>query len=182
MSSSKDSYMIILNDQKSNSNFEKTLKKYTETLNFGVLECPNCHSSDYIRWGTYERGVTYYKNQTIYSETIILQRIRCKSCGKTHALLSFGIVPYKQLTDEVIIDLLNDYNTFLFSDHTILHLKKQFRKYFVSYLSTILKTTSVSTILQKLKSNKNDILLRFITLNGRCFMQIRLGFLSLCPL
>lgn len=173
--------MIILNAQKSNSNFKKTLNKYTETLNFGVLECPNCHSNDYIRWGTYERGITYYKNRTIYSEIVIIQRIRCKSCGKTHALLPFGIVPYKQLTDEVIIDLLNDYNTFLFSDHTILYLKKQFRKFF-PYLSTILKTNSISTILQKLKSNKDDILLRFITLNGRCFMQIKLGSLSLCPL
>ena len=39
-------------------------------------------------------------------EVLKIQRIRCKSCLRTHTLLLDLIVPYKQLNMELIIDIL----------------------------------------------------------------------------
>ena len=95
--------MIVLNPSKVKLKFQEKLDIYKDMKNFGSLECPCCHSKEYILWGFYERGITYMKQAQIYSETVKIQRVRCKSCGKTHAILPFGIVPYKQLTDEIFL-------------------------------------------------------------------------------
>lgn len=176
--------MIVLNHQKIKSNFEENLQIYEKTLNFNHLECPYCHSKEYIRWGFYERGVIYKKNNKIFQEIMIIQRIKCKSCNKTHALLPFGIIPYRQLTDEVIIDIIidNENEELYFSLDTVKKLKKQFNKYFLPYLITLLNTKNLKVIMNKLKNEKEVILIRFIKETKRCFMQIKLGWLLLCPL
>lgn len=147
-------------------------------INFGDLECPCCHSKEYIRWGFYERSVVYIKEDKEYSEIIKIQRIQCKSCGRTHALLPFGIVPYKQLTDEVILKLLlNETENKIFSEEVINYYKKQFRKYHYSNLSTMLKIRNGKGILLKIKEQKEEILSRYIKEHGKCFMQIKMGYL-----
>lgn len=170
--------MIVLNPSLVKSKFQEKLKLYKEMINFGSLECPCCHSKEYIKWGFYERGITYFNNSILSSEIIEIQRIRCKSCGKTHALLPFGIVPYKQLTDEVLIELLlNEIEEEIFSTEVIDSYKKQFYKYHYSNLSTMLKTRNVKEILKCLKEQKDEILSRYIKKYGKCFMQIKIGCL-----
>ncbi|MCM1557856.1 MAG: DUF6431 domain-containing protein [Anaeroplasma bactoclasticum] len=176
--------MIVLNIQKIKSNFEKKLQIYEKSLNFNHLECPCCHSNEYIRWGFYERGVIYKKNHKIFQEIIVIQRIKCKSCNRTHALLPFGIIPYRQLTDEVIIDMItgNENEELYFSLDTVQKIKKQFKKHFLPYLITFLNTTNLQVIMNQLQYEKEKILVRFIKETKRCFMQIKLGQLMLCPL
>lgn len=170
--------MIVLNPSLVKSKFQKKLKIYKEMKNFGSLECPCCHSKEYIRWGFYERGVVYIKEDKEYSETINIQRIRCRSCGRTHALLPFGIIPYKQLTDEVLIELLlNEKEEELFSKEVIDYYKNQFYKYHYSNLSTMLKTRNVREIIKCLKEQKDKILSSYIKEYGKCFMQIKIGCL-----
>ena len=43
---------------------------------------PLLSSKEYIRWGFYERGVVYIKEDKEYSETINIQRIRCRTYGR----------------------------------------------------------------------------------------------------
>lgn len=180
---SRGNLMIILNNKKINQNFSEILRKYQNQINFCSLQCPNCESHEYILWGTYERGVTYFKNGELTSEVIVIQRIRCKSCHKSHALLPFGIIPYKQLTDEVMIMLLSkDNDITYYSEDIITTYKKQFKKTCYPYLVTILKEVKTSQILKLLKTEKNKILTKFINETNKCFMQIKLGCLGICPL
>lgn len=173
--------MIILNSTNVNTNFENNLNSYKNILNFTCLECPCCHSKEYIKWGFYERGVTYMKNGRIHSETVSIQRILCKSCNKTHAILPLGIVPYKQLTDEILISLLLDETIVeYFSDDMIRYYKKQFLKCHFSYLSTLLKVHDYKKILCLIQKKKKNILSQYIRRHNRCFMQIKLGVLGFC--
>ncbi len=58
------SIMIALNLEKIKSNlpssFQEQLKVYSEILNYGPLQCPHCHSSNVICWGSYERNVIFF--------------------------------------------------------------------------------------------------------------------------
>lgn len=174
--------MLILNLKKIKSNFQESLKLYKEMFNYGVLECPNCKSTEYIRWGFYERGIIYLKNGKIHSEVIQIQRIYCKSCHKTHALLPFGIVPYKQLTDEVFLAIfLEELEENVFSEDSILYWKKQFMKHHYPYLCSLLKIRDVFQILKQLKREKEELLKQYIKKTGKCFMQIKLGSLGYAP-
>ena len=183
--------MIILYSKKSNTKFKKNIQNYLNTTNFCHLECPNCHSHDLIRWGFYERNVMFFSNDEISIENRIIQiqRVRCKSCGKTHALLPFGIIPYKQFTDEVISKIL-----FELTDNTLEDVSSKYsidqsiiKKWHYQYNkfhSFKVNTLTVShnckqSLIQFLNSFINK--LTYINKNNLCFMQIKLGCLGLCP-
>ena len=193
----KGIYMIILDSKKNNSfcekserNFSENIKKYKNTLNYGYITCPNCHSSNVIKWGSYERNVIYFNEQgKIISEVMVLQRIRCKSCGTTHALLPIGIIPYKQFAEEVVSQVLLEVSVrrieevslkYYISEEVITRWKKQFRKKHESRLAVLIGKRSIKEILQdfiKKEENKRE----YIKRNKMVFMQIKLGCLGLGP-
>lgn len=70
----------------------KAIEEYENTLNFGYLQCPDCHSDELISYGTYERNVV--ANNIFMS--IAIKRVRCKCCQKTHAILPSFLMPYFQ--------------------------------------------------------------------------------------
>lgn len=177
--------MITLFYEKSNTILKKTIQNYLNTVNFGVLECPNCHSNDIIKWGFYERGVLFFSNTEQYTveyDYIKVQRVRCKSCGKTHALLPIGIIPYKQLSSEVVIGIITKiastnmekaFSMFNFiSEYTIKKLWLDFKKKHFPLLSTLTKTRNVLKALSSLKENINTQL-AYIHNYKRAFMQIK---------
>ncbi len=173
--------MIVLNPSKVKLKFQEKLNAYKDIKNYGSLKCPCCHSKEYILWGFYERGITYMKDGQIYSETVKIQRIQCKSCKKTHAILPFGIVPYKQLTDEIfLLILLDKLKLNVFTEEMILFYKKQFSKYHLPYLKTMLQMRSLKKILLLLKEQKELLLSKYIEIFNKCFMQIKLGYLGYC--
>ena len=183
--------MIILSCLKGKSNFKKILNNYINLTNYGSLTCPCCSSSNIIRWGTYERNVIYFEsdNKTLTSFVLTIQRVRCKSCGKTHALLPFGIIPYKQFTDEVIsqilVELLYCSIEEVSEEHSInpsliKKWKKQYNKYHKSRISTFLSNHNSKNTLNlfiSIKENKINYIDKFKVV----FMQIKLGYLSLSP-
>lgn len=183
--------MIILFYEKSNTILKKTIQNYLNTVNFGVLECPNCHSNDIIKWGFYERGVLFFSNTEQYTveyDYIKVQRVRCKSCGKTHALLPMGIVPYKQLSSEIIISVINEiastnieaaFSVFNFiSEYTIKKLWIHFKKKHFPLLSTLTKTRNVLNAISLIKENIN-IQLDYIYNYKRVFMQNKLSCVNI---
>jgi len=142
--------MIILYSKKININFKERIQIYLNTVNFGYLGCPNCHSHDLIRWGYYERNVIFFSSDeiTIESSIIKIQRVMCKGCDKTHALLPFGIIPYKQFTDEVISKILfeltndsleNTSNKYLIDQSIIKKWCYQYNQFHKSRVNTLTK-------------------------------------------
>jgi hypothetical protein len=80
--------------------FPGSVKQYAEAVPFpgrsfaipDTCPHPDCQASGcLIRWGTYERsartGVVDYR--------ILVQRIRCKACGRTHSLLPDFLHPHR---------------------------------------------------------------------------------------
>lgn len=80
--------------------FPGSVKQYAEAVPFpgrrfpipDTCPHPDCRANDcLIRWGTYERrartgNVTYH---------ILIQRVRCNVCGRTHSLLPDFLHPYR---------------------------------------------------------------------------------------
>lgn len=182
--------MIILYFKKSNTNFKKQIQIYLNTVNFGHLECPNCHSHDLIRWGSYERNVIFFSNfnKSLESNILKIHRVRCKSCGKTHALLPFGIIPYKQFTDEVISKILyeltnntleNISNKYQIDYSLIKKWCYQYNKFHKSKVNTLTNYhNSKMSLIKFLNDFSNK--LNYINHYNLSFMQIKLGCLGLC--
>ncbi|MBQ9318036.1 MAG: hypothetical protein IJR82_00150 [Bacilli bacterium] len=138
----KGNYMIILNSKKINTKLKKYLKIYINSINYGLLECPHCHSNNLIMWGHYNRNVIFFNDDGISMESCLLsvQCVKCNSCGKTHALLPFGIIPYKQFSDEIISKILYELLTatidqvsskYLIDSSIIKNWVFQFKKYYL---------------------------------------------------
>ena len=78
--------------------FSGSVKQYAEAVPFPGRRfivpdtCPDCRACGcLIRWGTYERsartGDANYR--------VLVQRIRCKACGRTHSLLPDFLHPHR---------------------------------------------------------------------------------------
>lgn len=186
--------MITLNIKKSNTFFKETIQNYLNIVNFGALECPNCHSHDICRWGFYHRNIIFFSDESksnLESDIIKIQRVRCKSCGKTHALLPIGVIPYKQLTTEIVIEIIlsisstsieNTFSKFNFiSESTIKKIWLDFKKKHYSLLSIITKTRNVLDSIYIIKDNIRTQI-SYIHHYNRTFMQIKLGYIGVMPL
>ncbi len=66
-------------------------------------QCPTCQGLDrLIRWGKYVRQV--WTGEEKYE--LEIQRVKCKGCGKTHALLPDFLHPYRRYTLEVMQQII----------------------------------------------------------------------------
>lgn len=90
-------YNIFPTKDKINFNIEKKIttlieiiEEYERTNNFEYIECPCCHSDKLVFYGGYKRNIGINNNFL----TIKIKRVKCKNCGKTHALIPSFIVPF----------------------------------------------------------------------------------------
>ena len=93
--------MIICFNEKINSLSEENLnfnyiQKIMPTLNdVKDHKCPYCNRKNaLINYGHYNRNVSFLCKNEIKNFYISVQRVRCKSCKRTHALLPCFIIPY----------------------------------------------------------------------------------------
>lgn len=102
--------MIICFNKKINSfnkNNLKNFSSYTEKQEYiqsfmpditdlHAKICPCCHAKEnLIIHGAYERNITFLVDNELENFKVNVQRIKCKSCNHTHALLPNFVVPYK---------------------------------------------------------------------------------------
>ena len=69
--------------------YESALKE----LCLSSVECPDCHHHSLIFHGTYSRGI----KQSDGILNLIVQRVLCRECEHTHALLPAFLIPYCQI-------------------------------------------------------------------------------------
>lgn len=173
MPSKKGIYMIILNPQKSNIKIAEFLKKYKEMINIPYIECPHCSSTEVIKWGTYTRKITYTNNSEIITETLKIQRIKCKKCNRAHALLPACFVPYKRNALDVILSTIKNEDISLnLSFDTLANWNKQFNK-FLPYLKTLFTDASKYEIITLLKNNLFKYYKQFFKVTNKILMMIR---------
>ena len=117
-----------------------TASGYSESVSRVViykLNCPACgHKGNMIRYGHYKRHV-YWDCRV---EELHIQRVRCKVCGKTHALIPDTLVPRDliTLTDQVSVirsyESMGDRRTVcianpLIDEQMIRHIIKRYLSY-----------------------------------------------------
>ncbi len=102
--------MIMCFNEKINNFNEKSLKSFSsykekssyvqslmpDITNLHQQSCLCCHAKNQlIKYGTYQRNISILVDENIENYRVSIQRIMCKSCGHTHALLPNFVVPYK---------------------------------------------------------------------------------------
>ena len=94
--------------------FPGSVKQYAEAIPFpghsfaipDTCPHPDCRASGcLIRWGTYERSAR--TGDVDYS--ILIQRIRCQVCGRTHSLLPDFLHPYRHYVIHVLHHVVSLY-------------------------------------------------------------------------
>lgn len=85
------------------TDFCHSFKDYDEIINFyGVwdYECPNpeCRAKNHPmrRHASYERGLVVWDTETgcLREERMVILRLKCASCGTTHAVLTMDMIPF----------------------------------------------------------------------------------------
>ena len=111
-----------------------TLDKYKElikSIDIHNIKCESCGSdSSFIFYGTYTRK---YKTKDGMVK-IKIQRIKCKNCNRTHAIIPKELIPYSQITlyDQISI-ILNHKDTMnnnpLIGESNVTYIKRNYIKY-----------------------------------------------------
>lgn len=85
--------MITIFFQDCNHFSQKNYDDTIEHLQFHMLQCPCGKSGCLIRYGHYRRKVKFLS----VSVSLLIQRVRCKECRQTSALIPSLLVPYSQI-------------------------------------------------------------------------------------
>lgn len=72
--------------------------------------CPACHApASMSPFASYKRYLVEVKNGQPLTHTVTVQRYRCSSCRRTHALLPSMLVPYSAYSLRFILQVLRAY-------------------------------------------------------------------------
>ena len=162
--------MITLKVEKENS--ELTQEKYNtiiRNIDIHSLEC-TCGRHDMVVHSYYSRNI---KTKSGVIKLDIL-RVKCKECGKTHAVLLSLIVPYQSVELEIQIQIIKDedvealmVNNEAIDEQLVYRIKKRFKSKFEKWMS-----------LNKLSFLDDLVKLAFRDFKSN-FMQIRKGCYNL---
>jgi len=87
-------------------NFNNYTEKILNSYRIWKYSCPSCLSKNrFTRHATYERFV----NHSFEEEKITILRLKCDSCGATHAILPAGIIPYCFYSIDCLMKILTSY-------------------------------------------------------------------------
>ena len=96
--------MIYDFSQKSNTYDANSYKK----SDFASASCPGCNAvGRFALHGKYNRYIVYFEEGRPISATIGIKRVKCLSCGITHAVMPGDIIPYRLLSLFVFLSVLN---------------------------------------------------------------------------
>lgn len=108
----------------------------------------------------------YYRNIVINFQVIKIRitRVKCKSCGRTHAIFFEDFIPYFSHTSHSMVSLhINNFHSNMYSYDFLLRLKKRFT-IFLSFLRDKLNINNIH------ESNKKTI-----TTYQKSYLQIHKG-------
>ena len=81
-----------------------------ENFNPGLESCPYCGSYGCcVSFASYERYVLDFLNGCPVCKTVRIPRVRCGSCGRTHAILTDSLIPYRSYSLFFILHVIGEY-------------------------------------------------------------------------
>ena len=119
-------------------------KKLIDSLQMHMVECTCGKKGCLILFGHYRRTVKYLSNAI----RLCVQRVYCKECGKTNALLPSLLVPYSQIPRQDQQEILHDMNNgsspepvmernTLIDENNIKYIFSQFKKHWEQRLLSL---------------------------------------------
>lgn len=127
--------MITLFSNNFNNKYQHIYDSLTQCIHLFSLKCPCGHSGHCIRYGFYTRSIKTPEGLV----PLRIQRVLCKHCNHTHALLLSSIIPYSRilLRDAVTIIQLNsskELDEFMISnplidESNVSYIRKQYIKH-----------------------------------------------------
>lgn len=93
------------------SNFNNYNNKVLNNYNVFQYTCPKCGAKHcFTRHGCYERSICFIDNNGGIKESRLdILRLKCGSCGSTHAIFPCDIIPYCFYSCSFILRALTDY-------------------------------------------------------------------------
>lgn len=142
---------------------------YISLIDVHSLMC-TCGSHDNVIHGYYKRKVRTDKNNI----EIRIVRVKCKCCGKTHAVLISLIIPYKSVCLNTSIRIIKKDNidslmidNVKIDEQLIYRIRKVFNERYKKWMS-----------LSRLSFDDDLVLKSFIDFKSN-FLQVRKGFYNL---
>lgn len=118
---------LILSTKKLENKINELYLEEINSTDFNHVVCHKCKATgDYEVKGYYERHIII----NTYKLKIKVLRIKCKNCGRTHAILFLDFIPYYQLSSldsEEIIN--NNFEEDVYNEEIINSLKKRVKKF-----------------------------------------------------
>lgn len=159
--------------QKELNVLQDAINDYESNYNFDYFIC-TCKSDRFNFYGTYTRNIGIYGSFL----TIKIKRIKCKCCGKTHALIPGFIIPYFQTTISQLLDIifnqkkeklpLKDISIYYEQSRQFIYfLIKRFNNHFTRLETTFNKDLKDVLIILKCVDNR----IKYQELNGTRFLQ-----------
>ena len=151
---------------------QKLYDEIIESVDIHLLEC-TCKRHNMVVHGYYSRKI---KTNNGNIELVIL-RVRCKDCGKTHAVLISFIVPYQSIEMSVLIDIIDDGDIEKImsanpsiDEISVYRVKKRFKSRYKSWMKSLNLTFEDDLVFLSFEYFKSN------------FMQIHKGVYNLNPI
>ena len=136
--------MITVLNKECNDFSQDFYDSVVEDIQLHMVECPCGKSGCLIRFGHYTRMIKYMSELI----PLMIQRVFCKECLHTHALLLSGMVPYSQVSledQQEIIGCLEDQQpvehilqrNFLIDESNVKYIIRQYRRHWKERLISI---------------------------------------------
>ncbi|MDO4501531.1 MAG: DUF6431 domain-containing protein [Erysipelotrichaceae bacterium] len=150
---------------------QKSYDSIINNLSLNTLQCPICKHFGMKIHGYYDRPV-----KTVAGIIkIVILRVKCLHCGKTHAILLSTLVPYQSIQLKDQIKIIKDDNikellesNLYIDENDISRVKRNYNNRFKEMLAS-----------EKL-TLEEDIIINFFKRFNRQFLQIKRGFNILC--
>lgn len=168
------SYNVNKINIKKNYNIKKFISSYeVEYLRLDCvsIKCPNCNSYKMVKHGYYVRYLIIDEHTEKHSIKIL--RVKCKHCGKTHAILPFLVIPYIQTTLIRAIIIIDTFENNKKENYSYLSCEYRIISIFKRIWKNKLKSYSLK--LSTVKSKFLNILKTFINNENKYFLQVHKG-------
>ena len=146
--------------------------RYLDQIDLHRLPC-TCDRHDMVLHSCYERYI-----RTSHGKfKLLVTRVRCKSCGKTHAILLSSIVPWQSVKLAVQIRILKDdqmdrltKDNIHIDEQVISRVKKNFKNRYRAWMLSFHLTFDDDLVFHAYRSFRSN------------FMQVRKGSYQLFPI
>lgn len=162
--------MITIFTENCNTISKKEYEYLLTSIDFTSLTCTCGHSGCLTKHGYYNKTVKSMEDKIFYS----ICRVKCSSCGVTHALLHSSMVPYSQISLELHVSIISSqydksklnillHNYLSIDESSVSYILRQFHRHWKQRLLS--QSISLSCI--------KNLIFQCFHHYSRQFMQIR---------